>query len=380
MKQLLIDQYEYREEDIVVMMDDDSTGDPLWPTRENILREVRLLAEGASYLDRRFLYFTGHGTNSICDHQSEVDMLDEAIVDGCGVKVIDNDLHDALCGRLSVGPDVIALFDCCHSATILDLPHVRCNELSPRLSPMDMPRSPIMQPLTNMALDSPRSTLRLLQSPTTVSITVPALGDQFILGPKRVVKKCNNRSIRKTVSRFVPETLCELLRSPKLTSAIVTASLLLTAPAIAAPWGAPSRSKRAALGLLRSSFIAVYMAQSLFVHVLKKKKSMECRGGCTSPRRIDKPSVLKVCISACRDHERAWEDHIENESFTTFFIDALRNKPDLTYEDLLLNVRHRVRDLTRRRLEDNDGPRDDPDQRPVLGSFYKLDLKQPFYL
>jgi len=121
-KQLLLDQYQYREEDIVVMMDlNGNTGDPLWPTKENILREVRILVEGASYLDRRFLYFTGHGANSVCDHQSEVDMLDEAIVDGCGVKVIDNDLHDALCGRLSVGPEVIALFDCCHSATILGM-------------------------------------------------------------------------------------------------------------------------------------------------------------------------------------------------------------------------------------------------------------------
>jgi len=235
-----------------------------------------------------------------------------------------------------------------------------------------------MQPLTNMVLDSPGSTLRLLQSPTTVSITIPAPGDQFILRPKTTVKERNNRFIRKAISKFIPETLCELFRSPGLTSALVTASLLLATPAIAGPWGAPSRSKRAALGLLRSSFIAVYMAQSLFVHVLKKKKSMECSGGCAPPLRIDKPSV--VCISACRDHERAWEDHIENESFTRFFIDALRENPDLSYEDLLLNVRHRVCDLTRRRLEDKDGPEGDPDQRPVLGSFYKLDLKQRFYL
>ncbi|EIW78423.1 hypothetical protein CONPUDRAFT_167435, partial [Coniophora puteana RWD-64-598 SS2] len=118
---LLIDKYGFNDHDVVIMKDFGPYPQPdgsLWPTSTNILRELDKLVADAAPCDRFFFYFTGHGSQRKCRHGSEPDLRDEAIVDVQGVKLIDNRLHERI-RRLPIGAKFFALFDCCHSATIL---------------------------------------------------------------------------------------------------------------------------------------------------------------------------------------------------------------------------------------------------------------------
>jgi len=60
---------------------------------------------------------------------TEEDGMDEAIIACDNNYLIDNLLREKLVDPLPVGSTLIAIFDTCHSASLLDLPHHRCNRV-----------------------------------------------------------------------------------------------------------------------------------------------------------------------------------------------------------------------------------------------------------
>ncbi|KAF7978215.1 hypothetical protein HWV62_1204 [Athelia sp. TMB] len=132
MKGLLIKIYGYKEADITVMLDGHVLKDPMMePTRENILREIDNLVRDAHYGDRFVFHFSGHSIQVPNRTGTEDDGLDEAIVPSDGDKqhIIDNILRKRLVDPLPVGSNLVAIFDTCHSASLLDLEHYRCNRV-----------------------------------------------------------------------------------------------------------------------------------------------------------------------------------------------------------------------------------------------------------
>ncbi|KAI0754083.1 caspase domain-containing protein [Daedaleopsis nitida] len=139
-RQLLITKYEYRPENVVTMLDGEGTPEELQPTRENILREIRSLVSGAREGSRFVFFFSGHSGQVPSPNTDEDDGLDEYLVpvdhsqhDGSGdVKkrmILDNKLRKLLVDPLPVGAYLTAIFDSCHSGTLLDLDHYLCNNV-----------------------------------------------------------------------------------------------------------------------------------------------------------------------------------------------------------------------------------------------------------
>eukprot|EP00158_Paraphelidium_tribonemae_P002255 Partr_v1_DN25236_c0_g1_i2_m16654 putative Metacaspase len=99
-----------------------------YPSRANLLRNMHWLVDDAQAGDCLFLHYSGHGGSRRTkrpDNSSEIDGFDETIypVDHAIMgAIVDNDLHDILVRPLSSGVRLTALFDSCHSGTILDLP------------------------------------------------------------------------------------------------------------------------------------------------------------------------------------------------------------------------------------------------------------------
>ncbi|KAJ8586338.1 hypothetical protein M405DRAFT_362332 [Rhizopogon salebrosus TDB-379] len=91
------------------------------------LREIELMARRTSQHDYMFFYYTGHGDQVTCRHGSEPDRKDEAIITYTGRRIIDNVLKKCLVDPLPRGAKLFALWDCCHSHTMLDLEHYNCN-------------------------------------------------------------------------------------------------------------------------------------------------------------------------------------------------------------------------------------------------------------
>jgi len=133
MKDLLKKVYGYRDSDIVTVVDTNDL-DERQPTRADLLTEVRRLVDGAQAGDIFVFYFAGHGlqvrpTSRKGTKDSEEDGVDEAIRTVDGEVITDDELRACLVPSLPAGCSLVAIFDCCHSVSLLDLPHYRCNQV-----------------------------------------------------------------------------------------------------------------------------------------------------------------------------------------------------------------------------------------------------------
>ncbi|KAF8879359.1 caspase domain-containing protein [Infundibulicybe gibba] len=135
MRDLLRDSLGFRPEDIIVMMDLPEITKELQPTHANIMKQLELFMKGQNAGDTFFLMYAGH-----CSQQENLDGTERAGQDQYLIpmddspndpkKILDNTLYDLLVKPLLPKSKLIAVMDTCHSATLLDLPHDRCNRIS----------------------------------------------------------------------------------------------------------------------------------------------------------------------------------------------------------------------------------------------------------
>ena len=126
MRNVLIDAYDYRSKDIIMLRDDDTDPTKL-PTKKNIEAMFEQLAESSSDLEELWIHYSGHGTlikdkNNIFARDNNVANTDNLIVpmdfdDNGFIRDI-----DLLAIIQKIQCRAILIFDCCHSGTICDLP------------------------------------------------------------------------------------------------------------------------------------------------------------------------------------------------------------------------------------------------------------------
>lgn len=108
--------------DIKMLRDDLSAENK--PTYDNIIAGFKWLTDGATADSRLFVHYSGHGSYIADKSGDEIDGNDECICpldyNSAGF-IIDDDLKRYLVDPLPAGAKLNALFDCCHSGTVLDL-------------------------------------------------------------------------------------------------------------------------------------------------------------------------------------------------------------------------------------------------------------------
>jgi hypothetical protein len=102
---------------IVIMTDNTSKK----PTKVNILDEIKVLLNNSKSGDKLFLGFSGHGTYTKDTNGDEKDGLDEMFVPLDFNCISDDEIKICINNNLKKDVTLFALFDCCHSGTILDL-------------------------------------------------------------------------------------------------------------------------------------------------------------------------------------------------------------------------------------------------------------------
>ncbi|KAI0266453.1 caspase domain-containing protein [Gloeopeniophorella convolvens] len=126
MYRFLIDRQGFRARDIIRLTDE--ARDPRnLPTRANILGAMRWLVRGARKHDSLFFHYSGHGAQVRDRNGDEVDGYDEVIFPVDYSKtgtIIDDELHDQLIKPLPAGCRLTAVFDSCHSGSVLDVPYL----------------------------------------------------------------------------------------------------------------------------------------------------------------------------------------------------------------------------------------------------------------
>ncbi|OLY82902.1 Metacaspase-1 [Smittium mucronatum] len=126
MKKFIMDHFQFKESDMVILTDDQTNPNRI-PTRQNILRAMKWLVSGAQRNDSFFFHYSGHGSRVEDANGDELDGFDETI---CPVdfekngQIIDDDMNAIMVRPLPPGARLTAVYDCCHSATALDLPYM----------------------------------------------------------------------------------------------------------------------------------------------------------------------------------------------------------------------------------------------------------------
>ncbi|KAI0045505.1 hypothetical protein FA95DRAFT_121890 [Auriscalpium vulgare] len=145
---LLTETYKYSMDDIVIMTDRPDVPGRLRPTRENLLREMQNFVKDALPTDQFVFTFSGHSDQQKTTEvpNLEEDDQDEVLLTCDGKRIVDNDLKAMLINPLPAGcfftvrrdlparrpvltANPQAFLDSCHSGTMLDLPHYKCNQL-----------------------------------------------------------------------------------------------------------------------------------------------------------------------------------------------------------------------------------------------------------
>ncbi|KAI0685062.1 caspase domain-containing protein [Cerioporus squamosus] len=121
-RDLLISKYDYLPENVVMMLDEEGIWPNLWPTRANILYQISKLVRGAREGSRFVFFFSGHSGQIEDTTHEEDDGFDEFIVP------VDH-AQWALSTLFPSGAHLTAIFDSCHSGTMLDLDHYLCNNV-----------------------------------------------------------------------------------------------------------------------------------------------------------------------------------------------------------------------------------------------------------
>ncbi|XP_015951472.2 metacaspase-1-like isoform X2 [Arachis duranensis] len=126
MRYFLMNKFGFPSDSILMLTDDKEERNPLRiPTRCNIEMALRWLIEGSKSGDSLVFFFSGHGTQELDLNMDEIDGYDEAI---CPLdfeyqgKILDDEINATIVRPLPHGAKLHAIFDACHSGTLLDLP------------------------------------------------------------------------------------------------------------------------------------------------------------------------------------------------------------------------------------------------------------------
>lgn len=93
----------------------------LKPSRETILNAFKLLLVNAVAGDVLIFHYSGHGSYVRDKNREEMDGYDEAIVSNDMKYILDDEFKSLLVNYLKKDVTLFALFDSCHSGTMLDL-------------------------------------------------------------------------------------------------------------------------------------------------------------------------------------------------------------------------------------------------------------------
>ncbi|KAJ2893467.1 Ca(2+)-dependent cysteine protease [Coemansia aciculifera] len=124
-KKFVIEHFGFKESDMVILTDDQRDNPRRMPTHENILKAMKWLVTDARMNDSFFFHYSGHGSTVESKTGDEIDGNDETI---CPVdfeskgQIIDDVMNAIMVRPLPRGARLTAIFDCCHSASALDLP------------------------------------------------------------------------------------------------------------------------------------------------------------------------------------------------------------------------------------------------------------------
>ncbi|KAI0353866.1 hypothetical protein OH77DRAFT_554558 [Trametes cingulata] len=348
-RDLLMETYNYRDEDITLMLDEEGWKPELLPTKKNILAQIAKLVDGLQRNsgDRIVFFYAGHTGQLPSDSINEEDGFDECLhpayhkswtSDQEPEIILDNDLRRHLVDPLPEGASLTAIFDSCHSGTLLDLDHYLCDAVYfpwlsrgrrrsrslwqrvERRNAQDIGKVNVrVTSLTPEAAASADLTSNVLRSKADLRVYGCTRTDQG-----RIVK------FQATIDHLFPDDGRKKRAAPKRANSLELARTI------------SSRFKRAP----RRSFTDDNKYQKLkdFAFALLKPRSESpepmnrCTGNC---KPVKSPKVHVLSIAACKDPQLTYESR-RGKSMTMELVELLKHDPYPRARELVQKLGHRM--------------------------------------
>ncbi|KAJ6549330.1 caspase domain-containing protein [Mycena vulgaris] len=319
MRALLIDIYHYAPADIRVLIDDGIDGH-VQPTRVNILQAIAELVKDVEDGDHLVFHYSGHSTQvDNSRSNSEEDGKDECLVplDGEEMLIVDNELHATLVKPLPAGAHLVAVLDTCHSGSLLDLPHYRCNRVPvPWLSrgkrtSEDFRHWVVRRGARLLSLAGVHTHNASTPAPASTCLHTRRSGSIISVAPPTASRPLTRRHSRRTGS--LPPAIPDAEALPALTQM---------------PWILEEQ------GALRCE---------------SPDARFPCTGWCRGAPQPDadgmdmEPAADVISLASCKDSQLAWEDEDENgepKSMTSSLVEILRENPNRSVKDVLESISH----------------------------------------
>ncbi|KAK0432791.1 peptidase C14, caspase domain-containing protein [Armillaria borealis] len=303
-KDLLIGVYHYTE--VTMLLDDgDPSHDTTQPTYKNLMKHMKNLTQDIQSGDRLFFYFSGHAAQRKNLSGSEEDGMDEFLYTKSGNCIRDNTLRKYLVDNLPEGCHLTAVLDACHSGTLLDLAHHRCNRvLSPRRS-------------------------NSWEIASTYTVTLPSGG------------QAQRRNAVDDLDIFYP-LLTKSFLGVK-TYSLYTNTVVL------------NNTSQASISTVLERY-----GSNICSDVLPKERilnetdriyesplsEMFCNGCCEISKKYSKKANV-VCLSSCKDSQLTWEMD-DGWSMTNVLIDLCKSNPHRTLQELMVKITQETEKATSR--------------------------------
>ncbi|KAJ7852831.1 peptidase C14, caspase domain-containing protein [Mycena olivaceomarginata] len=391
MKSLLTGAYGYQEEDIQVLVDDGIAGH-MQPDRRNIMFAIDNLVHDTQRGDKLFFHYSGHTVRVPSRNNTEEDGMDECLVplDGEDRMIKDNELRAHLVDPLPVGASLVAIFDSCHSASLLDLEHLRCNRVFvPWLSKgkrktdelrnrmvrrLEIPvETPPWSPTSRTVYQSARTSPTRIRSRRT---SIDTLGSP-VLSPRQSLRGPGPSSplspLRPVFSNLpVPDlkenevgTPCSRKSFATRISRSHTSSRTSYIPAPLKLWDTNKENlgreplTLATGNLYSSNFMSPTLQSALpsAVTLCESPVAGYCQGWCRgsggdmplSGRKDAEAQLADVLsLGSCKDSELSWENE-EGIGMTQALVQVLKKDPHPTLRDLITKISHTLHGLARER-------------------------------
>jgi len=324
-----------------VVMLDGRMEDPLEPTGANIRREIRNLVKGAQPRDRFLFLFSGHSVQVVNKKRTEDDDKDECVISSDNVTLVDDQLKQYLVDPLPVGCSLVAIFDTCHSATLLDLKHHRCNrvyvpwvskELSNRLSGQQLPSIDSV-----LSGEGPLTTdISTAEKPTSISINTQPLRMSPIQETEQVEPE------QEPGPSSIGHSGQPLSSNDTMLSAEQPLSVHTSADE-KPTWIAQSLQTSPVQETKQLDSDQEFGSSSFLLSPVKRSTSprpqLQCDGFklCESP---EKDRAYVIALGACKDAQVAWEDN--GDSLTVILVDILRKDPHPRLREMMIVINHRT--------------------------------------
>ncbi|KAJ7213174.1 caspase domain-containing protein [Mycena pura] len=391
MRALLLDVYGYTPDVITVLLDDGVPGHTQ-PTRANILAAIADLVRDVQAGDHLVFHYCGHSMQVENRTNSEEDGMDECLLplDGEENKIVDNvraspsppsttaddapsqqtqELHEALVKPLPAGAHLVAVLDTCHSGSLLDLKHYRCN----RVPVPWMWRGKRDSEEIRSQIASVRRDARFVTVSQSVEVApLPPIAGEPAPARASIARRCSVISVQcespsaSPAPSRAPSGAAPAL-SPLAGGATArgrlarirgrrsrTASLPGAPAPEPAPPGKENQSQRARPSLALKNMPWI-LPEEEAVRCDSPVAQFPCTGWCrervgrgygygndcaaavvAEEVEEDRVKADVISLASCKDSQQAWE--ADGKSMTSSLVDMLRENPNRTLKDVLVNI------------------------------------------